>query len=101
SSVSANEVVAEAFEKEYGIKVDWQRFSSADMAQRTQADARATGSIQADVVSSSDAALLGYLQEEGLIRSLTADDFPDYPAEYMLGDIGPVIHFSVPVIPYN
>jgi iron(III) transport system substrate-binding protein len=99
--INANEPAKKAFEQRYGITLTYSRYSSADMAQRVQADVRSTGSVAADCVSISDTALLTFLRRENLTRAVTAADFPGFPAEFMLGDAGPLTQLAVAVVGTN
>lgn len=98
---AASTIVAEAFEEQYGIEVNWTRYTSADMAQRVQSDTRSHGRVLADVTTQTDNGLALHLRDEGWIEPVSAEQFPDFPADLMFEDVGPIVQLAIPVIGYN
>lgn len=94
--------VKEAFEAEYGIEVIIdERFSSAALGQRIDADIRSSGQINADFVLTTDQALASYLYEEGLSKPVSADSFPGVTEDFVQGEASVGCAVGVPVVGYN
>ncbi|MFT4230224.1 MAG: extracellular solute-binding protein [Microbacterium sp.] len=55
----------------------------------------------ADVTTQTDNGLALYMRDEGWIEPLSAAQFPDFPADLMFEDVGPLVQLTVPVIGYN
>jgi iron(III) transport system substrate-binding protein len=98
----AIESVQRAFQEAYGIAVVVpERLSSAQLAQRIDADVRSTGALGADVIQTADPALSAYLRAEGYSAELTADQFPGVGPEFLQGDGAVACAVVVPVVGYN
>lgn len=96
------DAVQKEFEATYGIEVVVpERLSSAALAQRIDADVRATDVIGADVITTADAALVDSLRADDYTMPLSAEMFPGVPADFMQGDAGVGCSVVVPVIGYN
>lgn len=94
--------VKEAFLEKYGIEVVIEeRFSSAALAQRIDADIRTDGRINADWILTTDQALTTYLREEDLTLPVDVNDFPGLSANFVEGDIAIGCTVGVPVVGYN
>lgn len=98
-----NVAIKEGFEAAYpGITVNLvERFTPSALAQRIDADVRATGRIDADVlVAVSDQALVEYLAEVELTQPISAEEFGVGP-EYQYGPNGVAYGSLLPIIGYN
>lgn len=94
--------VKEAFFDKYGIEVVIEeRFSSAALAQRIDADVRTDGRINADWVLTTDQALATYLREEDYTLPVSVSDFPGLDANFVEGDAAIGCTVGVPVVGYN
>lgn len=94
--------VKEAFSEKYGIEVVIEeRFSSAALAQRIDADVRTDGRINADWVLTTDQALAQYLREEDLTLPVSVTDFPGLSENFVEGDTAIGCTVGVPVVGYN
>ncbi|ALJ18895.1 ABC transporter substrate-binding protein [Microbacterium sp. No. 7] len=95
------ETVAQAFEEEYGVRVDVVRLTSNEIAQRFQAEAAAENT-QADVLLTVAETFFVDMHEQGLTETLDPADFEGYPAEFALpGGAGLTTGVNLPVIVYN
>lgn len=101
TSPASAEKVAAAFEETYDIPVFVNRLTSADIAQRFQAEVNA-GNVEADVLLTVDERFFLDMREQGLTKELSAEDFDGYPEEYILGDgAAATSGINVYVVPYN
>jgi ABC-type Fe3+ transport system substrate-binding protein len=71
--------IAEAFEKKYGIKVEYPSGTTTDMALKLLTESRA-GKIQADV--SHGGSVIGPVMAAGLVEKFVPSSAANYPSEY-------------------
>lgn len=101
TSPAGAEAVAQAFEEQFGVRVDVNRLTSNEIAQRFQAEA-AADNTQADVLLLVTETFFTDMLDQGLTEKLDPADFEGYPEDYFLPDgAGLTIGINTPVVVYN